>query len=258
MKTLILLSLLSSTAFARPVILVSHYDAFGQAKFNNSENVARMVSEKVNAKNLNYEIKLCALSTVFDKAYGQIENCIKENPETVMILGLGETGCDLKIETMMRNKDKTFGPDNEGNERKNTPIIPGGEEALGLTYPLPSMYCALSSEERKDLVVSNNAGSFVCNNTAYQLSHFYPEVSSGFIHVPANFCSNLPERTQKAVASLTKMLSSLGDITAKRLPVKKKELEFMRKGSDKCLNDFYKRYKGVDEKSFWQKSMDSE
>lgn len=256
MKLTLLLLLISPSLWARPVVLLSYYDAFGDAPFNNSETIALEVNKLM--ENSSIELHLCALSTVFDKSYGELENCLKtlqKMPQ--LVLGLGEAACEMKIEILGRNLDKTYGPDNEGQERNNIEIIPGSQKFLGFTYPLSEMYCSLNAKERKDIVVSNNAGSFVCNNTAYQFSHYYPELASGFIHVPANNCQGLAVKNPAIVKNLVKMIKHAVELPSKypsRLPTTKKEIQEARRNlerSESCKLEFFNRVRGVDQRGFW-------
>ena len=256
MKWTLLFLLLSPSLWARPVVLLSYYDAFGAAPFNNSQIIAREIQKLMQDSSV--ELRLCALNTVFDKSYNQLEDCMKAlDRAPQLVLGLGEAACEMKIELVGRNLDKTFGPDNEGQERNNTLIIPHGEKYLGFTYPLSEMYCALESEERKSIVVSNSAGSFVCNNTAYQFSHFYPELASGFIHVPANNCQGLEMKNKVIVQKLVKMIKRGSEFTSgnpTRLPTTKKEIDEARQSlprNESCQQEFFKRARGVDQRGFW-------
>lgn len=255
MKLLIFLALFSTSLWAKPLVLVSYFDAFNRAPFNNSERIAKALAQRLNLESSPIEVKLCPLNTIFDEAYAQTEECLKALDQApVMVLGLGEATCDLKIEAMMRNKDKTVGPDNAGNHRHHQTIVAGAPEVIGLRYPLAQMYCALSTNERRDLTVSNNAGSFVCNNTAFQMSHFYEELQYGFIHVPANNCQNLTRRTETAIMALEKMLLKgatylLANENLERLPTKKEELKNLRRQTkDDCEREFYQQLKGADER----------
>jgi len=253
MKLALFFLLFSIASHARPIVLLSHFDTFGKAPFNNSTKVALALAEKVK-NHPDFELKLCNLNTVFDKSFYQIEDCLSALPETPkMILGLGESNCNFKIEIMARNLDKTKGPDNEGNERNNSPIISNGLKEIGFTYPLPQMYCALSETDRKETEVSNNAGTFVCNNMAYQFADKYQDLTFGFIHVPANNCRNLESKNISVLRNLESMIATAVKVnTFTRLPTKKKELDLLRADkSNKCLNEFYKRAKGSDEKGFW-------
>lgn len=244
-------------AFAKPVILLSYYDPFANSKFNNSERVATAVADALKNENT-FEIKLCALPTVFDRAYAAVENCKKDlASDPVMYLGLGEYGCSMKLETMGRNLDRNLkSGDNAGNLR-NQIIIHEGEKILSFNFPAPDMYCALNSKSRGSIEISNNAGSFVCNNTAYQFAHYYPEIPSGFIHVPANNCKGLEARTREAVDNLTTMIrTGMRTIVQNggegvRLPLTKKDLEPLRNNkADQCKAEFFKRMKSADEKTF--------
>ena len=266
MKLLIFLSLfVTPIAWAKPLVLISYYDAFGRSSFNNSERIAKDLALRMNTETSEVEIKLCALNTIFDKAYAQTEECLKALTERpAMVIGLGESTCQLKVETMMRNNDKTQSPDNAGNERRNTTIIHGAPDVLGMRYPLPQMYCALSLSERNDIDLSNNAGSFVCNNTAFQMSHNFPDIQYGFIHVPANNCASLAKKSELATLSLEKMIvtgvkylmAPEGNLDLPhssseiRLPTRKNEIRnLLRQYSNKsdCLNEYLRKSKADDE-----------
>lgn len=254
MIKVLLLLLISVEAWSRPVVLVSYFDAFGKAPFNNSEKIAGLLLKKVEA-HPDFDLKLCGLNTVFDKSTYQLEDCLRALPSApVLVLGLGEANCNFKIETLGRNLDKTAGPDNEGNERNKTEIIPSGPGAIGLNYPLAEMYCALPANDRKEIEISNNAGSFVCNNLAYQFAHLYPDLTFGFIHVPSHHCRGLPQKDIVTLRNLEKMIQAAVKTTHfERLSTTKGEIRKLRDThqDNQCLSEFYKRTKGIDEKSLW-------
>ncbi len=257
MKLVFMLLLFSATAWGKSLVVVSFFDAFGGASFNNSERVARALEARFR-NHPTLTVHLCGLETVFERSFGQLEDCVRSLPtEPVLVLGLGETGCNLKAEIMGRNLDHSFGPDNSGTMRKSSPIDPDGPQELGLRYPLAQMYCALSPGERRQMVVSNDAGSFVCNNVAYQYARRYPEQRFGFIHVPSNDCRNLERKSEESIVALEKMIIAASATEASpRLPVRKIELQVLREQhrGDRCLSEFYKRAKGADEKGLWQAS----
>lgn len=246
--------LYSVATWARPVVLLGHFDTFGRASFNNSERVAKILLKEV-SNHPEFELKICSLETVFDKSFFQLEDCFKALDTTPrLVLALGEANCNFKVETMARNRDHTKGPDNDGIERKNSIIIPGGPNEIGFLYALPQMYCSLSQPERSKIQVSNNAGSFVCNNLAYQFAYHYPDTEFGFIHVPSSFCRNLSEKTQMSVRYLKTMITaSVKASNVRRLLTRKEELRLLRNEfkNDQCLYEFYKKTKGIDEKGFW-------
>lgn len=260
MLRFLLFALLTNTVSAQNLI-IAHFDAFDGAKSNNSETVARMLARSLSAKGI--KVKLCALQTSFEKAYGQFDQCIKNSSSQDLIIGLGETGCQLKAEFVARNNDLTFGPDNLGVERQNTPIITTGEALLSLRYPLPQMFCALSPREQRKIEISNNAGSFVCNNVAYQMRHHHPEKMIGFIHVPSHFCRRL-EQTNKENSLIIEKMILAGLQTqdngsylphhsnSEEMPLHKNEIrQAYQSVQDSCHQSFYKSLKGVDQRGFW-------
>lgn len=253
-KAFFLLGLLPFSLWARPVVLVSYFDAFQQAPFNSSERVATAISTSLRNSS-KVQIELCALETKFDKSYAQLENCLRNLPQRpAMIISLGETGCNLKVELAAHNLDNTFGPDNAGVERKDQVIIPEASEHVGLTYPLPKMYCALSKVERRNMIVSTNAGAFVCNNTAFQFAHYYPGMPYGFIHVPAHNCRNISTLLNLASSKIVSMIEAGASdgLVAATLPITKSGLATARKMNkdDACLSEFYAKAKGIDEKKW--------
>ena len=259
MKLILFTLLLSSWAWSKPTVLVSYFDPFGNASVNNSETVAKLIVEKTAQIGVPYSIKLCKVQTKFDVSFDELKNCVNELPEKpVMVLGLGETGCDLKIELMARNLDRTYGPDNAGVERRNTEIIKDAPVAVGFNYPLSEMFCSLPASERKDIKVSNSAGSFVCNNMAYQAAWLESDLNFGFMHVPSYNCRNLSERNEKIVDKLITMINrgvevSLENPVRPRLPVTKEEIADSRNqaSGDSCLSSFFKQARPWDAKSIW-------
>lgn len=259
MKLILLSLFISSWALAKPTVLVSYFDPFGRATVNNSETVAKLLALKALQKEVNFDISLCKLETKFDISYEQLKACLRTLPEEpVLIIGLGETGCSMKLELAGRNLDRTYGPDNAGQTRRNTPIVRNGPPALGLSYPLQDMYCAIPANERKNVIVSNNAGSFVCNNIAYQISYYEDDLVAGFIHVPDHSCRNLPEKNEKVSDQLLAMITEgvrtiTETVIISRLPVSKNEMSVLQDQFDKdeCKYEFYQRARTYKPGSFW-------
>lgn len=259
MKLFLFLAFLTTQVKAQSLI-IAHFDPFDGAKINNSETVAQMVLKDLKTKGI--QVSLCPLQTSFEKAYPQLRNCL-QNDEANLVIGLGETGCKLKAEFVGRNLDKTYGPDNLGVERNNTTIIKDADFYLSLRYPLPQMYCGLSSEERKKVNLSNNAGSFVCNNVAFQARYFHSEKMVGFIHVPSHFCKNLQQTNKENSQIIAKMIHTAlttedngpylpHDSNFEKIPITKDLIRKASKSVDtRCYQEFYSRLRGVDSRGLW-------
>ena len=86
-------------------------------------------------------------------------------------------------------------PDNRGNQPKEEPVIPGGEDGLFSTMRVSAMAAAIEAMGLPG-TVSNTAGTFVCNDTLYTLLHHYQGtgVKVGFLHVP-----QLPEQGEPSL-----------------------------------------------------------
>jgi hypothetical protein len=120
------------------------------------------------------------------------------------------------------------------------------------------MYCSLPPDLRKTMIISNNAGSFVCNNLAFQAAWFERDINFGFMHVPSHTCRNLRTKNDKIVDMLITMINrgveaSLEAPHRPVLPVTKPELERARQSAlrDPCLSEFYKSARAYGEKSWW-------
>jgi hypothetical protein len=124
------------------------------------------------------------------------------------------------------------------------------------------MYCALAPEERREIIISNDAGSFVCNNLIFKMNYYHPHHQFGFIHVPAHNCDNLEQKNKTTVEKLEKMLIKIVDASTRpsyainlphwenqfRLPVEKHEIKVIREQSPKgsCLREFTSKLKSPD------------
>jgi len=265
MKLFIILLFISLThlSWAKKTVLVSYYEPFDGGKTNNAETIAKLLHQKYQSGDI--KIILCKLETVFDKAFLTLENCLQNlKKEPIMVLSLGEYGCKLKAEILAQNLDDSNGPDNEGNER-NGVILPEKNFIQALRYPLPEMYCALDEKERTHIEISSYAGGFVCNNTAFQFAHKYPQLQFGFIHVPSHDCWFLKRKNKMTLNLLSKMINAGVNFLGReyfvtpeiphpsnefRLPVLKKEIAqfielFEKKNS--CYEEFFLNSSAADE-----------
>lgn len=249
MQALFLLLILPLSVLGQDV-LISYFEPFGGSSVNNSELIAKALK----SKGLNSAF--CRLNTVYDKSYAQLENCLRRMPQRpLMVISLGETGCQLKVESLYLNEDYNRSPDNEGNVRNHSVIVPGSQKHVSSRYPLPLMYCALSQERRNAMKISRNAGTFICNHVAFQMSHYYPEIIYGFIHVPSNRCTGNKGKVEDATNDLELMIKKAVAFLKrpadfglphpsndKRLPETRDEVLAAReryRGQNSCFYEYY-------------------
>lgn len=191
-------------------ILVTYFDPFDGRDINNSEIMAKKLGNEFSEPGIN--LHLCKLSTVYDKAFAEIQDCITSLPvPPQMIVSLGEAGCvGVKIETRAINFDKSFGADNDGIERAGSQIYVGERKSLGVTLPVNKAYCELSEDQQKGVFISQDAGSFVCNNTIYHTLRNLT-IPATFIHVPTRKCTRGAEHENEMSGILQSMLKTFSN-----------------------------------------------
>lgn len=240
-KILILFFLSMNISIAS--ILISSFDAFDGAAGNNSEVIAVNLVGELQLKFPAEEIKLCKLRTVYDKSFETLRTCLASMTKAPrLILSLGESGCKkLKIETRAFNWDYDYSSDNDGIHREGSLIDINGPQFLPTSLNWSAGYCSLSRRESNQIIIDNNAGTFVCNNLSYQMRSQFPELAFSFAHVPSYGCAR-----QKNVIYAQKLLLKLVQTmyTAKKLnrsqPITKDDVKKLSSNST-CEGLFYKK-----------------
>lgn len=208
---LIAISMTMGAAQAAPRVLLSGFDPFKGATTNNSWTLVQQVASDLRSRGI--EVHTCLLPTSFERGIVQLESCLDSLPgQPDMVLSLGETGCHLKLETRMFNRDHNVGgtnaTDNDGVRRNQHTIIPEAPWTVGMRIDLPSLYCALSSAEKNVTKIDAFAGHFVCNNVAFQFSWRHPELIYSFAHVPTHDCKELSRRNPHVRTALVRMIET--------------------------------------------------
>jgi pyroglutamyl-peptidase len=236
-----LVLLMTASVWAKPLIVLTHFDPFSGRVFNNSKFIAE--DFKKAASNF-FDIHLCELPTSFARSILAFEDCLKNAPGSpAFVLSLGETGCMLKVEHRAINFRKVTEPDNDRASPRGA-IIPTDKDFKGMTYPLEEMYCSLSATDRASVFLSSDAGTFVCNDLAYKVLTSHPELSYGFIHVPTYSCRNRVEQSKKAVELLLKLTQTWINLPHRIEPLPTTRSELPSGWRDQsCLKTYYKTIK---------------
>ncbi|MBV9825717.1 MAG: pyroglutamyl-peptidase I, partial [Alphaproteobacteria bacterium] len=128
------------------------------------------------------------LPTVFGRAIDALADAVLTTaPDFVLSVGLAGGRAALSLERVAINIDDARIPDNDGQQPIDRPIAPDGPPAYFATLPIKA---AVAEMRRAGLpaVVSNTAGTFVCNHVFYGLMHLaatrHPGLRGGFLHVP--------------------------------------------------------------------------
>ena len=157
-------------------ILISAFEPFGGHERNASAEVLRLLPETIGG----YNVRKMLLPVVFGKAAQRILTA--EPADAVFMLGEAGGRTDVTPEIRAVNKREARIPDNEGSRPSGEAIVPGGPETVYTRVPVRRITARMQKEGFR-IDISENAGTFVCNDTFYGvgISRREPAV---FIHCP--------------------------------------------------------------------------
>ncbi len=189
-------------------VVVSGFDPFDGGSDNNSTVIAKKLVREFKNKDIN--IVFCPLETVYFKASESLKDCIsslKVKPD--FVLSLGEANCrEVKFETRAINWMKDISHDNDGVHYTGEEIRPEEDRFTPMTLDLVPIKKKLKYSHRKYIKISKNAGTFVCNNTAFIMSRDL-EMPYAFIHVPKHNCRKSAMLVERSTKILVKTIESL-------------------------------------------------
>ena len=108
-------------------------------------------------------------------------------PDFVVSVGQAAGRTSITPERIAINCEEASIPDNAGFQPAGGPVVEGGPDGYFSLLPVKEMAAAIQAAGLPGKV-SNTAGTYVCNHLMYHILHAchtrYPEMRSGFIHVP--------------------------------------------------------------------------
>lgn len=164
--------------------LVAGFEPFGDDPVNPAMEVLRRLPPRLGELGLATRV----LPTAFGRAIGALADGIEATaPDFVLCLGLAGGRAALSLERVALNVDDARIADNDGRQPIDLPIVAGGPAAYFATLPIKAATAALR-QAGLPAVVSNSAGTFVCNHVFYGLMHLAatrrPGLRGGFLHLP--------------------------------------------------------------------------
>ena len=164
--------------------LVTGFEPFGGENVNASYEAVRRLPPRMGA----LDITTAQLPTSYARAGPALLREI-ERVKPAIVLCVGEAGerTDLNIERIAINVQDARLPDNDGAQPVDTPVVATAPAAYFATLPVRKIHAALTAAGLPS-VISNSAGTFVCNHAFYTLMHFAATqrtgLRGGFLHVP--------------------------------------------------------------------------
>ena len=165
-------------------ILVTWFDPFGGQTINPAIESVKLLPDVIEGCKV---IKL-EIPTVVYKSLNIIEKTIeKERPDFVLSIGQAGGRSDITVERIGINCDDCRIADNDGNQPIDTKVFSDGPDAYFVNLPIKAMVKNMQDANIPSSV-SNTAGTFICNHVCYGVRHIcstkYPNIKSGFIHIP--------------------------------------------------------------------------
>ena len=171
-----------------PRILLTGFEPFGRYSINSSWELVTSLSDTIGnfeCVKLRFPVEFGAVSDLIPKILTEF------NPD--IILSFGQSTSDaIRIERIAINIDDARSPDNSGYCPNDETIHSDGKNAYFSTLPIKSMKAA-AEQVGLPIVISNSAGTYVCNHTFYTWLYWCEKLKLntkvGFIHLP-----RLPEQ----------------------------------------------------------------
>lgn len=198
-------------------VLLSGFDAFGGEKINPALEVVKGVSEKIGE----IEVHKVTLPTIFRQSLDVLwKEAQSYKPDVILSIGQAGGRYEISLERAAINIDDARIEDNAGNQPIDTPIFEDGKNAYFSNLPIKAMM-----QEIRELgipaMVSNTAGTFVCNHVMYAVLYWIEKFAiakrGGFIHIPylpqqVIGKSNLPYMDkQTAIVGIERAIWSIGE-----------------------------------------------
>ena len=157
-------------------ILITAFEPFGGKDVNTSAEVLRLLPEEIGGCSVRKKV----LPVVFGKA---AEQALQEEADAVFMLGEAGGRTTVTPEIRAVNRRDARIPDNDGNQPSGEQIVPGGMEFCHTRIAV-RLIAEQMREEGYRIGPSEDAGTFVCNDTFYSVA--MNRRTAVFLHCPAN------------------------------------------------------------------------
>lgn len=165
-------------------LLLTAFDPFGGEKTNPAQQAVGLIP----ANACGAEVVKLTVPTVFVRSVETVVNAIRsEKPDAVLMIGQAGGRSAVSVERVAININSASIADNEGNRPIEELIERDAPAAYFSTLPIVRIADAIKAEG-VPAVISNTAGTFVCNQLMYGVLRYIEEealpIRAGFIHIP--------------------------------------------------------------------------
>lgn len=165
-------------------MLITAFEPYNNRKINVSAEILKTIQQETNYNTLLTPVIYNTAAQLILSKYKVIK---PKKPKYVIMLGESKKVKDITLELKAHNLDNSPIKDNAGALHIKAPINNRGPKQITTKIDNHKIQKLLEKEGYK-VVLSNNAGSFVCNNTLYNVGKGLKNTKTnfGFIHIPAN------------------------------------------------------------------------
>jgi len=165
-------------------VLVTGFDPFNGEKINPSYEAVKKLESSISG----YEIIKLELGTEYNNSIDSLYRKIdEESPDLVILVGQAGGSPGIRLERIGINCRDAKIKDNIGELYQGEKIFPVGDDGYFSNLPLNKIEKALK-DINIPVIISNSAGTFVCNNLLYSLMYKIRKeelnILGGFVHVP--------------------------------------------------------------------------
>ena len=167
-------------------VLVTGFEPFGGDAINSSLEAVKALAKAWDALT-GAILHTAQLPVTFAGAAPALMRAIAETkPDAVIAVGYAAGSSEIRLERVAVNVIDARIPDNAGSQPVDEAVEPDGPTAYFSTLPIKRALARLG-ERKIPAIVSNSAGTYVCNAVFYALQHALAGTAtcSGFVHVPA-------------------------------------------------------------------------
>ena len=180
-------------------LLLTYFGPFPGVPVNPTVALAEGAVRALNTARPDLRVVARELPVSYDGSSAALRAALQEvQPDALISLGVAVGRDVVSLEQVAINLDSAGIEDNDGDRRRDEPIVPDGREAYFSSLPVRASYERLRAAG-EPVEISYTAGTYVCNHVFYEGQRISRElglsIPAGFVHVPAT-CADGEEATE--------------------------------------------------------------
>ena len=170
-------------------LLLTYFGPFPGVPVNPTVALAEGAVRALNTARPDLRVVARELPVSYDGSSAALRAALQDvQPDALISLGVAVGRDVVSLEQVAINLDSAGIEDNDGDRRRDEPIVPDGREAYFSSLPVRASYERLRAAG-EPVEISYTAGTYVCNHVFYEGQRISRElglsIPAGFVHVPA-------------------------------------------------------------------------